>query len=185
GVFKSADGGGHWEERNRGLLNVFVTCLAVDPRNPSVVYAGTNSGGVFRSADGAASWTAANTGLSSRIVWSLTFGAGTPPALYAATDEGLFKSSPPGSALTAPSPEMHSIFVLSSAPAPGAVTLSAGRAADLYRSRDSGATWESSSLGLTNSFVSALAVNPKNSRSLYAGTNCGVFKSTDGGRHWA
>ena len=65
------------------------------------------------------------------------------------------------------------------------MTLYAGTAADLYRSKDAGATWESASRGLTNSFVSALALHPKDPKILYAGTNSGVFKTIDGGRHWA
>jgi hypothetical protein len=38
---------------------------------------------------------------------------------------------------------------------------------------------------LTNSFVSVLALHPKDPKILYAGTNSGVFKTIDGGRHWS
>ncbi|HKF42897.1 MAG TPA: hypothetical protein VKG01_07345 [Thermoanaerobaculia bacterium] len=185
GVFRSDDTGAHWKERNSGLTNVHVTCVVLDPRNPSILYAGTNAGGIFRSADGAATWTAVNAGLTSTFVWSLAFGGGSDSALYAATYDGLFRSSPPGSSWTPLSRGMRSTFVLSFASDPDAMTLYAGTAADLYRSKDAGATWESASRGLTNSFVSALALHPKDPKILYAGTNSGVFKTIDGGRHWA
>lgn len=44
GVFKSTDGGAHWQAMNTGLNNLFVRALAIDPLNPATVYAGV---GVF------------------------------------------------------------------------------------------------------------------------------------------
>lgn len=38
------------------LEGVDVRCLAVEPRNPDAVYAGTSDGGLFKSEDGGASW---------------------------------------------------------------------------------------------------------------------------------
>ena len=62
GVFKSTDGGMNWA----GVLNLGVESLAIDPTNPSTLYAGTRSGGgVFKSTDGGGSWTAVNNGLTS------------------------------------------------------------------------------------------------------------------------
>src|SRR5262249_52103623 len=42
-----------------------ILALAIDPGNPTTVYAGTFLGGVFKSTDGAASWRAINNGLTS------------------------------------------------------------------------------------------------------------------------
>src|SRR6266852_3350799 len=41
------------------------------------------------------------------------------------------------------------------------------------------------SLGPGDAFVNALAIDPRTSTTLYAGTNGGVFKSTDGGNTWS
>lgn len=68
-----------------------VLTLAVDPRNPDVVYAGT-SAGVFRSADGGASWIASSGGIGAQAVHALTIDPTAPLTVYAATDTGVWKS---------------------------------------------------------------------------------------------
>ena len=39
-----------------------VKALAIDPHDPSTLYAGTYGGGVFKSTNGGGSWSAVNTG---------------------------------------------------------------------------------------------------------------------------
>jgi len=63
GVFKSTDGGQTWSPANRGMLDFRITALAVDPRQPQVVYAGSERGDLLKSSDGAQTWT----NLSDRI----------------------------------------------------------------------------------------------------------------------
>jgi uncharacterized repeat protein (TIGR01451 family) len=56
-----------------------------------------------------------------------------------------------------------------------------------FKSTDTAATWTAipAASGLTDRNISALAVDPKNSTNVYAGTiNGGIFKSTDGGTTW-
>lgn len=92
GVFKSTDGGANWLPASNGLTNLLVRTLAVDPLNPTTVYAGTHGGGVFRSVDGAASWVPAGTG-AGQYVASLAIEPAQPGTLYAATyDAGVFRS---------------------------------------------------------------------------------------------
>lgn len=47
------------------------------------------------------------------------------------------------------------------------------------------AAWQPVNNGLYGGSVTALAVNPDTPATLYAGTNGGVFKSTNGGANWA
>lgn len=47
GVFKSTDAGTTWTAVNSGLTTTHVASLAIDPQNPSRLYAGTIGGGVF------------------------------------------------------------------------------------------------------------------------------------------
>ena len=56
GVFKSTDGGGTWLPANQGMLDYSITALAVDPFNPTTVYAGGSEGELFKSADGGQTW---------------------------------------------------------------------------------------------------------------------------------
>jgi photosystem II stability/assembly factor-like uncharacterized protein len=57
GVFKTSDGGETWAASNKGMLDYRITALAVDPKNPQVVYAGGDSGDLFKSSDGGQTWT--------------------------------------------------------------------------------------------------------------------------------
>ncbi len=65
------------------LSDQMVTCLAADPLNRMVVYAGTQGNGVLRSADGGQTWHAA--GLAGRIVKALAVSPTQPGTLYAGT----------------------------------------------------------------------------------------------------
>jgi hypothetical protein len=47
GVFRSTDRAASWTALNDGLTNLFVQTLAIDPRQPSTLYAGTYGGSVF------------------------------------------------------------------------------------------------------------------------------------------
>src|SRR5258708_12447850 len=60
-----------------------VSALAIDPQNPTTLYAGTGIGGVFMSADGSGNWSARNTGLTAMRVQALPIHpcTPTPPSL--------------------------------------------------------------------------------------------------------
>src|SRR5262249_32369540 len=51
GVFKSLDGGNHWFAVNSGLGELSVDGLAMDPRNPAVLYA-SGANGVYKTVTG-------------------------------------------------------------------------------------------------------------------------------------
>jgi photosystem II stability/assembly factor-like uncharacterized protein len=55
----------------------------------------------------------------------------------------------------------------------------------IYKTRDSGQTWENLSRGMTHSRVIAMAIDPGYPATVYAGTKGdAVFKSYDGGQRW-
>src|SRR5688572_1003115 len=55
GLYKSIDGGASWALSNLGLLLSSVNALAIDPLNPSTLYA-VGHEAVYKSVNGAASW---------------------------------------------------------------------------------------------------------------------------------
>ena len=62
----------------------------------------------------------------------------------------------------------------------------------MLRSTDGGVTWTAADAGIPAHSITALAVDPRDSRLLYAGTGGdyqvygrGVWKTTDGGASWA
>jgi photosystem II stability/assembly factor-like uncharacterized protein len=65
GMYKTTDGGGTWTASNSGMSNYNVLCVAFNPLNPNVMYAGTSlilpgSTGpakMYKSFDGGSNWT--------------------------------------------------------------------------------------------------------------------------------
>ena len=57
-----------------------VFAIAVDPKTPSTLYAGTNGSGVFKSTDGAATWNAA---AFKGFSFALAIDPVTPTTVYA------------------------------------------------------------------------------------------------------
>ncbi|HEY2370967.1 MAG TPA: hypothetical protein VGH82_00320 [Gaiellaceae bacterium] len=94
GIVKSSDGGQTWSRANTGLTDRHVNALAIDPRDPRIVYASTGApstdapAAVFRSTDGARTWHPLDAGLpavgvtafainaSGRTVFASTMGDG-------------------------------------------------------------------------------------------------------------
>jgi len=100
-LLKSTDGGATWSDSNNGLPESMLRAVAIDPRNPSILYAGNPGGGVFKSSDGGTTWSAMNEGLTSLFVIALAL---DPQAatIYAGTENGVFArtSAPPQFMLT-------------------------------------------------------------------------------------
>ena len=66
---------------------VGITALAIDPANPTTLYAATSGRGVFRSTDAGSSWHPFNAGLAVLDIKSLAIDA-TGRTLYAGTVSG-------------------------------------------------------------------------------------------------
>ncbi len=92
GVLRTSDGGTTWTALGGGLPNMLFGAVAIDPRSPSTVYAGSSGAGVFRSADGGATWSAASDGLTNLDVRSLLVDPSSPSTIYAGTSGGVFRS---------------------------------------------------------------------------------------------
>jgi len=65
GVFRSHDGGAHWEEVNNGLGVSIIRVLRISPDDSrdATLFAGTAGGGLFVTHDGGATWSPSNAGL--------------------------------------------------------------------------------------------------------------------------
>jgi photosystem II stability/assembly factor-like uncharacterized protein len=209
GVFKRVDG--RWRAATTGLTSEGVHAVAVDPRDPANVYAGTD-GGVFKSSDGGVSWRRLPVPISyPETASALAIDPQDPETVYAITsadggwafrggmatiyDSRVFKSRDGGATwrasgkvqtlqVPAASNEVPAKTVFGSRVAIDPLdpdTLYAG-ALGVLKSTDGGTTWRSA--GLTRTPVIALAVDPKATATLFAGTDAGLFKSTDAGASW-
>ncbi|HEY2932875.1 MAG TPA: sialidase family protein [Acidobacteriota bacterium] len=195
-----------------GLTSPDVRALAINPVNPATVYA-AGASGVFKSSDGGASWRSSGVPLLYNTV-ALVIDSDNPDILYAAiaepnfcshSDRRLFKSIDGGTSWNNNiSPNIngcdiiHSLVMDPSNPK----TLYVANHDDLFgdtwsplvKSTDGGAIWSY----LLGPPFAALAIDPVNENTLYAGTfdspyygydgpdyRNGVLKSADGGAHWS
>jgi len=193
-LYKSVDGGNRWTAT--GLKDIDVYQLVIDPRQATVMFAGTSKG-VYASSDGGTTWVPRNNGLKSSSVQALALdttptkgaGRGTPVplsqvVLYAGTRPGeLYKSTNGGEEwrlLQAANAAITSIVLHDRKPGLVFVTTEEG----LLRSTDSGDTWSQVSGGIWKTRLNGLVLDPKDANVIYAYGSPGVFVSHDGGANW-
>lgn len=186
GVFRSTDAGRSWKITSPGgrpFLQTVGATLALDPRQPRVLYAGTRQG-VYRSANGGVSWQARKRGLPpGSVVRSLAVDPATGAVFAGIDNHGVFRSDnqgvtwrPAGEGL----PGDVAVFDLALDPADSR-TILAGTSRGIYRSADQGRSWRLA--GVPDDLVFAVALQ-KRGRA-YAGTSrSGIFRSDDAGATW-
>jgi len=203
GVFKSTDGAATWTAINSGLptlpspsngLYVPVEALAIDPRDSSVIYAGTAAApfGVYKSTNGGASWSAASFGLPAQHdIISLAIDPQNTSTVYAGSEGGgLYKSVDGGATWSAANTGMRpfssDLPLLIDPKNP--TTLYTWNGDGLFRSTDGAATWSQPKPGLPDWYLYSMVMDPQNPGTLYAGVCCsglGLIKSTDAGSTWS
>jgi photosystem II stability/assembly factor-like uncharacterized protein len=165
GVYKSTDGAESWTKLAFPTCRVCATTptvLAVDPSDPSTVYAGDYGAGVLKSRDGGATWQ--QTGSLSLNIVALAIDRNDPKTVYAA--------------------ELGAPIAFPSGIHPASATDSGTDRGTIYKTTDGGTHWTLRSDGLAGGRVHSLAIDPSHSSILYAGTAEGVFKSVDAGSSW-
>lgn len=189
GVFRGANRGARWQSAGTGLPQGQIRALAVDPSSSgTTVLAGTFAG-VYRNTGGR-SWTFA--GGPADTVLSLAFQrsfqrSGRACAGYVSA--GIFRSADAGATWqpALDGPPAGAVFALAAGPETVFAGLAEGHpvSGGLYRSLDAGATWEPSQSGLTGLSVRHVAVDPSDSRTIYATADpAALFKTTDRGQSW-
>ncbi|MBJ6724765.1 putative Ig domain-containing protein [Geomesophilobacter sediminis] len=179
GLYKRTTDGSAWSYVSSGFADQHVYGLALDPTDPTKIYAGSLAG-VYKSTNAGAGWTQKTNGLTNTLVYSLAVNPSNPADLYAGTGDGVFRSSDGGenwNQLPFPS----NVTVLALALDPANSTIYAGTTG-LYKSTDSGGTW---TLLQSGTRFNAILIDPRNRSFLYAGTDTGVLVSTDAGATWS
>lgn len=189
-----------------GPFGAPVVSLAVTPEAPQVLYAGTTDG-VFKSAGTGSGSTALRFEALplDHFITAIVVVPSDPPAVLAATDSGIFRSADGGSTWQEDGGqkvfgvEFQALAVDPRDPtivyAGAGLTGDGGTDSGLFKSTDAGLTFEAADLSIERTVVSSIAVDPFDSRTVYAASPQpsnlvstpqpnGVFKSTDGGATW-
>jgi photosystem II stability/assembly factor-like uncharacterized protein len=202
GVFKRADG--RWRAVNTGLMNSGDAGVAVDPQDPATVYAGA-LGGIYKSTNGGANWRASlraarhfrpddsrvHSGVALAVdpqhrttVYTITASLNDPPAyeslIYRSRDGG--RTWPRFSQVQAVGvPEALGAIADQPDPTPP-LAIDPLNPDTLYAGGLGVQRWRQAAL--PRSPVLALAVDPKETAIVYAGTDAGLSKSTNAGASW-
>jgi photosystem II stability/assembly factor-like uncharacterized protein len=184
GIFKSLDLGKTWAEGviATGIL-YDVSDFAFDPFDSQTLYA-AGYGGLFESTDGGEHWSlisASLTGLDQSI-GSVVANPFVRGRLFVATGRGkVFRTDDGGTSWSAVGPPGAFGSAGYLAIDPHTDVLYVGSLEGVFRSTNSGATWQQA-LSLDNVF--ALEVNPSVAGTVYASSYDGLFLSTDAGLTW-
>lgn len=189
GIYKSTDGGSSWSRS--GLVGTSLSSLAVDPTDPSKVYAGSRSSGLYKSTDGGVTWSGPFIN-STAEVFSLAVDPGQPTVLYgSATNRSLLKSTDGGVTWNSSNTGISFFIQNSIAIDPtntNIIYVSGGHgpSGGVYKTTSAGANWVVSSSGIPDSInnVTALVLSPSNNSILYAASGSDVYKSTDAAATW-
>ncbi|HEX2270583.1 MAG TPA: SBBP repeat-containing protein, partial [Pyrinomonadaceae bacterium] len=196
GVFRSINGGRTWSAINNGLNDTRVSVLLIDPQNPSTIYAATDNfgsavHGVYKSTDGGNSWNFRKNGMGSAQVVSLAIDPVTPNILYASASEPFgqgknFKTTDGADNWIQVGSAPSSLASLTVDPHTHTTIYAAGGSSNnsLFRSIDSGATWQPIGFSQTGPFGFFIVASPHTPGLLYALVGLGLFKSVDGGDNW-
>jgi hypothetical protein len=192
GIARSVDGGATWLDS----LDTFdqVLTFAVDPAQPSTVYAGAT--GVLKSTNSGISWFSSTNGLVPSVaaptnefatVRVILLDPGAPTNLYAATAAGVFKSTDGAATWRSANSGLKTTTVLEmvmDALDPG--TLIVANSSGIFRSTNAAGSWKDFDQGLTNNVVAtSLAADSAKPSTLYLGRADGsLYKRGPADTNW-
>jgi photosystem II stability/assembly factor-like uncharacterized protein len=216
GIFRRSPGDGPWENLTRGLPeSVEAHVLAVHPREPDVIYAGTQDG-PYRSTDGGDRWERLDFPARGVMLWSIAFHPTRPNVMYAGSAPvGLYRSEDGGDhwkKLEGAKNPAHCEMAFPTRTVRFAID--PGRPDDIYaalevsgviRSTDGGETWTDlseplirladqphlkSRIGTDKDIEGmldshAIVVSAAAPGTVFLAVRMGLFRSTDRGASWA
>lgn len=212
GVFRSEDAGQTWREVNQGIIYKEVWWLEQHPKT-GALFAGTGPASVFKSTDRGETWTdsPALRDLPETKEWTfprpphiahvkgLALTPDDPDRIFGAVEEGWIVRSTDGGRswqdLTNGTEfDSHSVCVMPDDPNVIVSTSGTG----IYKSVDGGETFSDASKGMTQRYMTQIAVHPARPKLLFTaaaavpppgwrrpeGAEAGFYRSEDQGESW-
>jgi photosystem II stability/assembly factor-like uncharacterized protein len=184
GVFRTQDAGQTWERisprDHQEIRN--VESVAVDPRDPDIVYAGTWHL-AWKTVDGGRTWTSIRTGMiDDSDVFSIQPDWSAPGRIYASACSGIYRSENAGELWRKIQGIPHSARrtrVIRQDPRNPAIVY-AGTTEGLWRSESRGDSW--TRLTSPTLIVNDIFIDPSSPAHIVLGTDrAGIMLSSDGG----
>ncbi|GAB4142519.1 MAG: exo-alpha-sialidase [Planctomycetota bacterium] len=162
----AADDGGiapqGWVERGPFNVSGRSRALAIDPRDPRVLWSGGVSGGLWKSTDRGASWSPVDDWWSNLAIACIVLDPSNPDVMYVGTGEGFFNDH-----------------------VARGVNRSAVRGGGILKSADGGAHWSLLPSTTAFDYVQRIAVSSSDPNILLASVRPGgVYRSADAGATW-
>src|SRR5208282_2945846 len=188
GVYRSRDGGETWERlspaNSEDVKN--IESIAVDPKDPNTIYAGTWHL-AWKTSDAGANWQHINKGMiDDSDVFSVIVDHENPSIVFASACSGIYKSETAGNLFDKIKGIPFSARrtrVLKQDPTHENIVY-AGTTEGLWKSTDLGKMWKQ--VSSPDVVVNDVLVDPRDSaRVLLATDRSGVMVSTDGTANWA
>jgi photosystem II stability/assembly factor-like uncharacterized protein len=146
--------GGQTRSDKSILVSGRVTAIVVDPTDSNIIYVGAAQGGVWKTTNGGKAWVPTSDHEASLAIGALAMDPSDHLVLYAGTGEGNFAGD-----------SYHGAGVL--------------------KTMDGGASWTLQGAdAFTKMRFCRIAVNPTTPGSIFAGTDNGMYQSTNGGANW-
>lgn len=191
---------------SRGPQNIVSDQIEIDPFDPKTYYAAYMDIGFQISRDGGKSWehptrgtpgrghawaVATDPAIKGRIFVTIGQSRGQAGGLYRSEDSGrTWKRIGVDSDEMDKNPvtgKLQSIAIDFNSPVNKRTIYVSSEKNGIYKSADGGDTWKNitSKFSGTAKSVRCVAIDSKSSKTIYAGTNAGLFVSNDAGKSWA
>ncbi|SDD56967.1 WD40/YVTN/BNR-like repeat-containing protein [Sporomusa acidovorans] len=201
GVLKSSDNGAGWSPLNQGLPGEQPpSCVAVNPFNSKVLYAGYDGLGIFQSMDGGVTWQAINEGLPNLYVRCITVSPKDSNLIYAGIQGGVVLSTNGGKAwhMSSGFRRATNVNTIVIDPKNPQYLFAGTGGSGVFKSGNGGVSWKDINQGLSSLSILTLYIDPENPDRVLAGSYHpatptdlyvgeavgGVYQTVDGGRTW-
>ena len=209
GILKSTDAGNTWTNIVGPFLRATIGALAISPKDSKVLLCSSNLG-IYRSTDGAATWTSVLAGTGTSVLFDPSNGDIAYAALgnihgnaingvYRSTDGGQTWTLLTGSGANAlPTANVGRIEIAIAPSTPTTLYVgiqksppsTAGNLLGIYKTTDSGATWNNLSAPDICASVAqcwydmTIRVHPTNPDLVFAAGSLSIMRTMDGGVTW-